>query len=281
MVSPMIWSQLLQHARAWVAEYSWRVLAAILIFAAGLVAAVAVRWLLLKILRPRLFQVRHPGRAFFTAQVAALGVLVITFALVLTALGLAGPVIGFMVTVGVALGLAADAFSGFRILSSRPFQVGDLIEIKGEGVSGRVVEISLSHIIIWTMPDKHQVVIPNRKLFDRLVVNHSPREGLELSRFQFVLDSSKEIEVLETEIRAVLKAMPGAAPGHEGMAWITLIEADSVTFHIRLPASTFEAEQKGSEFLKLAKARFDEAGIAIRSRRAVRDDAGAAAEARG
>jgi small-conductance mechanosensitive channel len=197
-----------------------------------------------------------------------LGVLLITFALVLTALGLAGPVIGFMVTVGVALGLAADSFIGFRILSVRPFLIGDVIEIKGEGVIGRVEQTSLSQIVLLTA-DNTQVYVPNRKLLDRLVVNHSALGADALSSFEFVLESTREVDVLEEAIRNFLKSMADSRRGGQGMVWITLIESDSITFKIRIPGSQFDAERNGSEFLKLAKARFDQAGIGIRSLRAM------------
>jgi small conductance mechanosensitive channel len=263
------------------AEYSWRVLAAGLILVFGSLVSLAVGSVLRKILlHSQRSQLSMRSNIFFISRFSAFGVLVVTFSLVLTALGLAGPVIGFMVTVGVALGLAADSFSGFRILSFRPFSVGDVIEIRGEGVIGQVVQTGMSQIVLVTA-DNTQVYVPNRKLLDRLVVNHSARGIDALSCFQFVLESTKEIGLLEEEIQAVLKSVAESRRGSHGMVWITLIEADSVTFRIRIPAMAYHAEREGSEFLKLAKARFDQAGIGIRSLRAMHDGTGAASEVRG
>jgi small conductance mechanosensitive channel len=257
----MIWNELLQHAKAWLAEYSWRFLAAAVILVLGLLLAAGIRMMLMIALRARKPRSR---KSFFIAQSVWLAVVVLTLSLVLVALGLAGPVIGFIVTVGLALGVLADSLGGLRILGSQPFRVGDMIEIKGEGVTGSVVQISISDTVLMTA-DNTEVIVPNRKLFDRLIVNHSPSWAVKLLRFQFVLDPLHGVDVLEEQIRAIMKTVPGIKFGKDEHVWVTLIEANSVTFNIQFPASPFEAERTGSEFLKTAKTQFDSAGVAIRS----------------
>src|SRR5215469_4619616 len=133
----MIWKELIQHARAWLTENSWRVVAALVILILGLLLAAFIERLLRAALR---FRARESRKAFVIPQIGWLIVVLLTLTLMLVALGLAGPIIGFIVTVGLALGLLADSFSGLRILATQPFRVGDLIEIKSEGVIGSVIE---------------------------------------------------------------------------------------------------------------------------------------------
>jgi small-conductance mechanosensitive channel len=122
--------------------------------------------------------------------IAFLFVLFLTVVLMLNALGLAGPIVSSIVTVGLALGVIADSFSGFRIFGSRPFSVGDVIEIKGEDVIGIVTQISLSGTAL-KLTNNTEVIVPNRKLLDKLVISHSPGSGRRRFRLQLVLDQAQ------------------------------------------------------------------------------------------
>jgi small conductance mechanosensitive channel len=161
------------------AEYSWRVFAALAILVLGLLFAAAIQRLLYIVLHARALPVR---KVHSIAHIRSLAVVLLTFTLMLAVLGLAGPVIGFIVTVGLALGVLADSFSGLRILTTQPFRIGDLIEIKGEGVIGSLMEITISDITLETA-DNTRVIVPNRKLLDSLVINHSPSSAQKVLRF--------------------------------------------------------------------------------------------------
>ena len=258
----MIWKELGQHARAWLGEYSWRFVAALLILVLGLLLASAIGRLLEIALPDRFSRSR---KRFAITAIVSLTVVLLAGTLALVALGVAGPVIGFIVTVGLGLGLVADSFSGLRIFITQPFRVGDLIEIKGEDVIGDVTDIGMSDIILETA-DSTRVIVPNRKLLDSLVVNHSQSRGAgKLLHFQFVLDRGSGVDALEEHIGAIMKALPGMDIGRDRQVLVAAIESNSVTFHIHFRAPQFQAELTASEFLKAAKARFDHADIAIRS----------------
>ena len=75
---------------------------------------------------------------------------------------------------GVVIGLAAQTtlgnlFSGISIGVSKPFELGDYVEIIGQNVSGVVHDIGLRHTIIRTLDNKH-VVIPNGVLDKEMVL---------------------------------------------------------------------------------------------------------------
>ena len=76
---------------------------------------------------------------------------------------------------GLAISLAAqDVLSnvagGLVILSSRPFSIGDYVEVSG--VSGTVHEISLNHTKLVT-PDGHLVMLPNKELASSQMTNYT------------------------------------------------------------------------------------------------------------
>ncbi|BDF59740.1 mechanosensitive ion channel protein MscS [Christensenellaceae bacterium] len=75
---------------------------------------------------------------------------------------------------GVVIGLAAQTtlgnlFSGISIGVSKPFELGDYVEIIGQNVAGVVQDIGLRHTIIRTLDNKH-VVIPNGVLDKEMVL---------------------------------------------------------------------------------------------------------------
>jgi small conductance mechanosensitive channel len=77
--------------------------------------------------------------------------------------------------VGLALGfafqdLAANFISGIGLSIRRPFAVGDIIETNG--VFGRAEEIALRTTTVLTLDGKH-VLIPNKEIFQTVLVNHS------------------------------------------------------------------------------------------------------------
>jgi len=83
---------------------------------------------------------------------------------------------------GIALGLAAQQtlanfISGIIILFSKPFRENDYVEL--EGTYGKVVKISLRSTMILTM-DNLLVDIPNQKIIESKIVNHTFHETIRL-----------------------------------------------------------------------------------------------------
>ncbi len=75
---------------------------------------------------------------------------------------------------GVVIGLAAQTtlgnlFSGISIGVSKPFELGDYVEIINQNVTGVVQDIGLRHTVIRTLDNKH-VVVPNGVLDKEMVL---------------------------------------------------------------------------------------------------------------
>ncbi len=268
----MIWNPLVQHAQAWVANNAWRAVAAVLLLAAGWFLAAVIRRALRALLRRRAGQ-RKPWQSFatvaFRIDLVWLGIIVASFALALAALGVATEVIGLIVTVGLGVGFIADAFSGLRLLGSRFYRIGDLIEIrneaKDEGFAGVVIEISAGRTVLETH-EGTQVIVPNRKLLDHLIVNYSS-SGTRLLRLQFVLDSRPGIDMLEERLRSLAGGLVPKESGRDGQAQVvvTQIDADTVTFVMHSRVSPYDVVQTASDFLRRSKAELERAGVGVRS----------------
>ena len=118
----------------------------------------------------------------------------------------------FAIAVIVALGAkstVADALSGFTILITQPFRVGDYVELMELGTSGVILHISTltTHI---RLGDNREVFVPNSMISGNQVINYSypdPRHRLQT-----------DIEVAYGSDTALVRSvLTDAAHGVEGV----------------------------------------------------------------
>jgi small conductance mechanosensitive channel len=132
--------------------------------------------------------------------VAALGMVGIQMASVLTILATAG------LAVGLALqGTLSNVASGVMLLIFRPFKVGDLIEAGG-GPTGVVESIGLFSTSLNT-PDNVHIVVPNSAIYGGTISNYTHHEN---RRVDIVIGISydDDISLAVRTIEGVLEAEP-------------------------------------------------------------------------
>src|SRR5262245_45849381 len=158
-------------------------LGAILILGAGFfvsrwVGRLAARWLARKELG------LEPPVQMLLGRLIRL--LVVIFALVIAA-GTAGVDVTAMVAgigvAGLGVGLAtqgvlSNIVAGLTIIFTKPFRVGEYIELLG--VQGQVTTIELSNTTL-LHPDRSRVVIPNRKIVGEILHNYGTIRQLRLT----------------------------------------------------------------------------------------------------
>jgi small conductance mechanosensitive channel len=161
--------------------HSGSLVAALAVIIGGLLAARWIgnaldRWLERKAMEP-------PMRMLLTRIVR---LLIFAFALVI-ALETAGVdmtilIAGFSVAglgVGLAMqGVLGNIFAGLTIIFTKPFRVGEYIQIAG--VQGQVKTIALFSTTL-LHPDASRVVIPNRKIVGEILHNYGGIRQLDLS----------------------------------------------------------------------------------------------------
>lgn len=154
-------------------------------FVPRVVAAVGVLlvfWALLKLTQPPLHMMLR--RAAFADALITLLIdnayrfVVLGFGLVMAASQLGiniGAALAGIGVLGIAFGFAAqesvaNTIAGFLIFWDKPFQLGHVVETQGE--YGTVTEITMRTTRIRT-PRNTYVVVPNRKIIEDVLVNHS------------------------------------------------------------------------------------------------------------
>jgi small conductance mechanosensitive channel len=176
------------HISAWkdklieyVISHSGALVSAVVVIVVGLLAARWIgklfdRWLTHKAMEQpmRTLLVRIVRLLIFAmALVVALGTAGMDVTALIAGLGVAG------VGVGLALqGVLGNLVAGLTIIFTKPFRVGEWIEIAG--VSGQVKDIELfSTTLLHT--DMSRVIVPNRKIIGEILHNYGSVRQLDLS----------------------------------------------------------------------------------------------------
>ena len=160
-----------------------KLVGAVLILVAGVFVARWIGNLAMKWLSRKELALEPPVRMLMTR---AMKLLVIVFALVIAA-GTAGvDVTALVASIGVAgvgVGLAmqgvlGNAVAGLTIIFTKPFRVGEYIELIS--VHGQVISIELFSTTL-LHPDRSRVVIPNRKIVGEILHNYGTIRQLDVS----------------------------------------------------------------------------------------------------
>ena len=162
-------------------EYGFQIIGALIMLTAGALVArwigrVVDQWLVKK-------QVEPPIR-MLAVRVIRLLVFGLSAVLALEKCGVPiAPMVAGIGVAGVGIGLAmqhvlANLVAGLTIIFTKPFRVGEFVELVGE--SGQVSTVALfTTILVHT--DQSRIVIPNRKIVGEILHNYGTIRQLDLS----------------------------------------------------------------------------------------------------
>jgi small conductance mechanosensitive channel len=186
-------------------RYSFQVLAALAIFAAGLLCARVVGNFVDRSLKRTTIEA-HLQRL----MIRAVKGLVVLFTLVLTLDKFGVQVTALIAGISVAglagglalQGILANVAAGISIMLSRHFRIGDYIEIGS--VKGQVQSIELSMTVLRTLEDA-RVIIPNRRIVGEIIYNYTGERRVTLS---VEVGYQADIDTVMSAVREVLAATP-------------------------------------------------------------------------
>lgn len=213
---------IINHAGALISAF---IIVVIGFLAARWIGKLIDRWLTHKAMEP-------PMR---TLLVRIVKLLVVTMALVV-ALGTAGMDVTALIAgvgvAGVGVGLAVQGVlgnlvAGLTIIFTKPFRVGEWIEIAG--VQGQVMKIELfSTTLLHT--DISRVVIPNRKIVGEILHNYGSVRQLDLSvGVAYGTNLNDAIAI----VRRALSANPRVLKEPVPIVGVTLLADSSINIAIR------------------------------------------------
>lgn len=168
---------------------------------------------------------------------------------------------------GVIFGMAsrhiiASMLSGFVLMFSRPFEVGDWIDV--DGVEGTVTDITIMHTILRSF-DGENVVIPNDEVDASTVINRSTQGRLRLQLdigVEYEADFERAKSIALEAVEKVDDVLDAPAPKVVGVEFADSSVVLRLRFWIDSPSSHRRWKVR-TDVLQSVKEAFEEAGIDI------------------
>lgn len=190
-----------------------RLLVAILILLAGFITA---GWVARAVERGlQRFELEPPVRQLI-ARVARVLVVGLFLIMALQNMGVELlPLIAGLGVAGAALALATqgvlgNVVAGLMIIFTKPYRVGDFVEIAG--VEGQVDTISIFNTVL-VHADQSRVVVPNRKIAGEILHNYGTiRQALVTVRVAYGTDLPQALEAIMAQVRSNARVLPDPAP---------------------------------------------------------------------
>ena len=162
-------------------RYGFQVLGALVILGAGLALAHWIGGLTNRVL---LRHTMEPPMRTLAVRVVRVVVLLFTLVVALDKFGFQiAPLVAGIGVAGLGIGIAlqgvlSNLVAGLTIIFTKPFRVGEYIELVG--VQGEVVAIELFSTTL-VHPDRSHIVIPNRKIVGEILHNFGAMRQLTLT----------------------------------------------------------------------------------------------------
>ena len=211
-------------------DYGFQIIGALIILTIGLVIA----WWIGGALRQWL-EKKHvePPIVMLAVRVVRLLIFLVALLQALEKLSVPiGPALAGIGVAGVGVGLALQSVlgnlvAGLSIIFTKPFRVGEWIEIAGVSGQGKTIEL-FSTTLLHT--DLSRVVIPNRKIIGDILHNYGSVRQLDLSvgvAYGTNLNDATAI------VRRVLAANPRVLKDPTPIVGVTLLADSSINIAIR------------------------------------------------
>jgi small conductance mechanosensitive channel len=213
-----------------VIRYGFQVLGALIILIVGVILARWIGNLTNRWLEPR---VKEPPMRLLIVRIMRILVLVLTLLVALDKFGFQiAPLVAAVGVAGVGVGFAfhgvlANIIAGLSIIFTKPYRVGEYIELLG--VHGQVVTVELFSTTLVQL-DQSRVVIPNHKIVGEILHNYGTIRQLTLTvGVAYEANLHEVLEAVKEVIGANARVLKDPVP----IIGITELAASAVTLSIQ------------------------------------------------
>jgi small-conductance mechanosensitive channel len=157
---------------------------------------------------------------------------------------------------GFALALAAkdtitNIISGFVLMVSQPFKVGDRIDVASLDSWGNVVEIGIRSTNV-LMRDNRLVIVPNSSIVDNTVVNYSMPDSTYRLQSDIGIGYGVDILQISKKIKETVAKVDGVLPDKNIDVWFTEFGESSNTFRVRWWVSSYADKRRSTHDVNTA-----------------------------
>jgi len=234
-------------------EYGFQMVGAVIILTAGVMAArwlgrVADQWFVKKQLEP-------PIR-MLAGRVIHLLVFGLSMVLALEKCGVPiAPMVAGIGVAGVGVGLAmqhvlSNLVAGLNIIFTKPFRVGEYVELAGEAGQVSAVQLFTTTLI---HTDRSRIVIPNRKIVGEILHNYGTIRQLDLA---VAVAYTTAVNDALAVVREILAANPRILKEPAPLVGVTLLGDSSVTIAVKPWVSVNDFVPAGPEINQAILERF-------------------------
>lgn len=232
-----------------------------------LVICLVVKAILLKLLDRALDRLTHVEKSLHTFIRSMANILLwfVTLMVVADSLGInASSLLALVGVLGLAVSLAvkdslANLAGGLTILSTRPFKVGDYVEI-GDN-NGTIQEIGLVYTSLTTL-DNRRILVPNSVVVDADVTNYST-EPLRRVDLKVTASYDAPVEKVKQTIQEVLNAHELILADPPPFARLSSYGDSALEYVIRVWCANGDYWTVYHDLLEQIKTAFDREGISI------------------
>lgn len=240
--------------------YSFQIAGAILVLIVGMWIAGKVGKKVENLMLKRKIDVTLSA---FTGSIVKVILIVMVAIIALRNLGISvTPLLAAIGALGLGFGLAIQGMlsnyaAGFTIIITRPFVVGDTIQV--QGVTGLVSEVQLGYTILID-EDSVRIQIPNRLVIGEILHNSNNNSLIELSIGVAYDSNTQEVTDLITH---ALTGVSDISNESDPIVGIDNFGDSSINFGVRFWAPTTKHYQVRYQANKLIHDAITEAGISI------------------
>lgn len=159
---------------------------------------------------------------------------------------------------GLALqGVLGNVFAGLTILFTRPFKVGQYVEVVG--VHGLVAEVTLFSTTL-IHPDTSRVIIPNRKIVGEILHNHGDRRQFEL---KIGVAYTTDLEAALSLAQATLRKDPRVLADPQPLVGVRELGDSAVVVSVRPWVSAADYESARLDLCRALLEAYRDAGVSL------------------
>jgi len=157
---------------------------------------------------------------------------------------------------GFALALAAkdtitNIISGFVLMVTQPFRVGDRIDVSSLDAWGDVNEIGMRSTTV-VMRDNRMVIVPNSVIVDNVVVNYSRPDNTFRLESDIGVGATMDIPEVHRAIKEAVRQVDGVLQDKPVDVWFTEFGDSANTFRIRWWVATYADKRRVTDSVNAA-----------------------------
>jgi small conductance mechanosensitive channel len=241
-------------------RYGFQVLGAIVILCVGF----AVAWWAGSVVeRPLTRMALEPPMRRLMVRVVRIVVLLFALVIALDKFGFQiAPLVAGIGVAGLGIGIAlqgvlSNVIAGLTIIFTKPFRVGEHIEIVG--MKGDVSTIELFSTTL-VHPDQSRIIIPNRKIVGEILHNFGTMRQLHLS---VAVPHGSDLGTVLGLVRDVVGANPRVLPQPAAVIGVAQIEPAGVRIGVNPWVKVPDVVAAEAELYRALVDRFGSAGIGV------------------